>query len=168
MNSYLIDLNTLKSRGFINKNVENTVLNTVLERVQDTMLQPILGTSFFKRLVKGVKDNDLNADEIALLNDYILPFVVSSCDLKSVYPVLIEIRAKTVGKSGDQYITPLAQSDSVAYQDELRAYSDFYRLQLIGHLKDNRTKFPTYDQYECSRENIKPDCGGVKINIRFA
>lgn len=168
MNSYLIDLNTLKTRGFINKNVENSVLNTVLERVQDTMLKPILGTIFFKHLSKAIKDSTLTTDEEDLLDDYIVPFLIATSDLRSVYPVLIEIRAKTVGKSGDQYITPVSHSDSISLQDELRKDSEFYRLELIGHLKDNRSKFPTYDEYECSNENIRPDQGEVRTNIRFA
>lgn len=168
MNSYLIDLDTLKKRSFVNSNVENSVLNRVLEVVQDVMLLPILGTSFFNRLVTGVKDNNLTVDETDLLNDYIAPYLISAVELEAVYPVLIEIRAKTVGKSGDQYITPLSQSDSIAYQDKLRSYEQSYRSKLIGHLKDNQTTFPTYDEYECSRENVKPDCGEARTNIRFA
>jgi len=56
MTAFLIDLDKLKKIGYVNKNVENNILATVLRRVQDTMLEPIIGTSMYKRLLQGVKD----------------------------------------------------------------------------------------------------------------
>jgi hypothetical protein len=157
MNSFLIDNDTLKKRGFVNKNVEGSILTTTLERVQDTMLVPVIGTQFFKRLVTGVKNSNLTADETTLLNEYIAPFLIAAVDYRIGNHLTYELRSKTAGKSGDAYITPLDRSEIVALNDDLRKDVERYKEQLIGHLKDNRTKFPDYDEYECNHENLRPE-----------
>jgi hypothetical protein len=167
MNSFLIDNDTLKKRGFVNKNVESSILTTTLERVQDTMLVPVIGTPFFKRLVTGVKDDDLTTDEETLLNEYIAPFLIASVDYRIGNHLTYELRSKTAGKSGDAYITPLDRSEILALNDDLRKDVERYREQLIGYLKDNRTKFTDYDQYQCSFENVRPDTGEKFVPIVF-
>lgn len=165
MNSFLIDNHTLKKRGFVNRNVEETILTTTLERVQDTMLVPVIGTQFFKRLAFGVVNNDLNADEQVLLNGYIAPFLIACVDYRIGNHLTYELRSKTAGKSGDSYISPLDRSEIVALNDDLRKDVERYREQLIGYLKDNRLLFPDYDQYECKHENVRPDSGSKFVPI---
>ena len=82
--AYLIDIDALKKKGYVQGNVENSIIVTSLTRVQDTMLKPIIGTPFFKRLIEGVDADDLNADEETLLNDYIAPVLISGVDYKIV------------------------------------------------------------------------------------
>ena len=84
MGAFLTDIDSIKERGFVNKNVENNIITTTLRRVQDTMLLPILGTTFFKRLLQGVEDSDLTVNETTLLNDYILDFLVACVDYRIV------------------------------------------------------------------------------------
>ena len=165
MQSFLIDNNTLKKRGFVNRNVEETILTTTLERVQDTMLVPVIGTQFFKRLASGVFNDDLNSDEEALLNGYIAPFLIACVDYRIGNHLTYELRSKTAGKSGDSYISPLDRSEIVALNDDLRKDVERYREQLIGYLKDNRTLFTDYDQYECKHENVRPDSGSKFVPI---
>jgi hypothetical protein len=167
MNSFLIDNDTLKKRGFVNRNVESSILTTTLERVQDTMLVPVIGTPFFKHLCKAVKDGTLTTDEETLLNEYIAPFLIASVDYRIGNHLTYELRSKTAGKSGDSYITPLDRSEIVALNDDLRKDVERYREQLIGHLKDNRTKFDTYDTFVCSHENVKPESGEKFVSIVF-
>lgn len=167
MNLFLIDLDTLKKIGYVNKNVENTILTTSLRRVQDTMLEPIIGTSLFKRLLNGVKDNDLNANETILLQDYISQVLISAVDLRVCNHLTLEIRSKTVGKAQDEHITPATVEELSYLQDDLRKDFEVYRQRLIGYLKDNCDLFPEYKNYICSHENIKPDNGEPFTQMQF-
>lgn len=165
MNSFLIDIDTIKKRGYTQKNVEPYTIVTTLERVQDTMLVPVIGTPLYKRLVKGVKDNDLNSDETTLLNEYIAPFLIASVDYRIANHLTYELRSKTAGKASDQYITALDRNEIQALRDDLRQDSERYREQLIGYLKDNKDKYPEYCNFECSNENKKPDNGKKFVPI---
>jgi hypothetical protein len=167
MTAFLIDLDKLKKIGYVNKNVENNILATVLRRVQDTMLEPIIGTSMYKRLLQGVKDSDLNSNEVILMNDYIAPYLTSAVDVRSINALTYEIRSKTAGKARDEHIEPVTIPENILFSDDLRGDVEVYRQKLIGYLKDNCELYPEYKNFVCSFENIAPDKGKTKVNIRF-
>jgi hypothetical protein len=168
MGAFLTDIDSIKERGFVNKNVENNIITTTLRRVQDTMLLPILGTTFFKRLLQGVEDSDLTTDETTLLNDYILDYLVACVDYRIVKPLSYEIRSKVVGQAKDEHIQPATQSQINELEDSLFKDMEVYREKLVGYLKDNCTLFTEYNEYICSFENIAPDNGEARTRIRFA
>lgn len=167
MSAFLIDLNSLKKIGYVNRNVEDNILATVLTRAQDVMLEPVIGTSLFKRLLQGVKNNDLNSNERFLLNEYVSKFLVACVDMRSINALTYEIRSKTAGKARDEHIEPVTIPENVLFSDDLRQDIEVYRQRLIGYLKDNCELFPQYKNYICSFENIAPDKGKPKVNIRF-
>lgn len=167
MNAHLIDIDTIKEQGFVNGNVEVNIISTTLTRVQDTMLLPILGTSFFNRLVTGVDDNDLTTDEEALLDNYIAPFLIAAVDYRVVNPLTYEIRSKTAGTTRDEHMNPLTIPENNLLKDDLSKDMEVYRIRLIGYLKDNCELFTLYNEYLCSFENIPPDKGETRTRIRF-
>jgi len=156
MESSLISTEKLKKRGYIHQNVEDSILRTLIIRVQDSIVEPILGTTFFKRLIQGIIDDDLTADEIDLMNDYVIPVMVSGCDYRSVNVITYEIRNKAVGSTQDEHLKPVSESENVRLKDDLKADLDLYRNRLIGFLKDNCTLFTEYNNWICSFENIAP------------
>ncbi len=166
--SYLVDIKAIKKIAFTGGNVEDSMISSTLLRVQDVMLQPILGTSFFKRLQQGVIDEDLTQDEEDLLNNYIFNVLVSAVDLRILKPLSFKIKAKGAGTLRDEHMTPLTSVERSEFEDELRGDLEVYKNSLIGFLKDNVDLFPTYKDYVCSHENIRPtDTKSVNTNIRF-
>lgn len=167
MNAFLIDIETIKKIGFVNSNVENNIISTTLRRVQDTMLRPIVGSSLYTRLLAGVDADDLNANEQTLLNDYILPVLVAGVDLRIINHLTYEIRSKTVGTTRDDHMTPVTESENNRLSDDLRADFNTYRKTLVAYLCKNETLFPEYDDTSTTNENIQPDQGKTRTNIRF-
>lgn len=168
MNAYLINSYNLKIKGYIHENVDDSILSTLIIRVQDTMLMPIIGTRLFKRLLEGVNNDDLNADEVTLVDDYITPFIVSACDYRSVNALTYQIRNKTVGITTDEHIRGVDSNEREDFKDDLRKDWQHYRNQLIGYLKDNYTLYPEYENPNVSHEYKAPEkLGGNKSTIRF-
>lgn len=165
--AYLIDIDTLKKKGYVQGNVENSIIVTSLTRVQDTMLRPIIGTPFFKRLLEGVDADDLNADEEALLNEYIAPVLISGVDYKIVPHLKTQLRSKTVGSNRDEHITSATETEEDRLRSDLRKDFEIYRKSLIGFLQDNEDLFPEYKDYVCSNENTPPETGKTFTPIRF-
>lgn len=167
MNAYLITTANVKKIAYIQGNVEDSILSITIKRVQDNIIQPIIGTSLYKRLLAGITANDLNSDEQTLLNDYIAPCIASACDYKIIYPLATKTRNKTVGSNQDEIMSTASLEAQTQLRNEYRKDFEPYRLALIGYLKDNQTLFPEYYNWVCSFENIPPDKGRAKTNIRF-
>ena len=167
MTAFLIDIATIKKIGFVNKNVDDPIISTTLRRVQDTLILPILGTLFFKRLLQGITDDDLNANEIDLLNEYIAPCIIAGVDYRIVNALTYETRSKTVGTARDEHINPVTIQENLMRTDDLKRDYETYRESLIGFLQDNRTLFTEYNNFVCSNENIAPDSGKVRNRVRF-
>lgn len=167
MSAFLIDIDTLKKIGYVNKNVENNIIATTLRRVQDTMLLPILGTTFFNHLCSAVDNTTLTIDETSLLNEYITPFLCSAVDLRIINPLTYEIRSKTVGTTRDEHINGVTISENHLLSEDLRSDMDVYRLRLVGFLKDNCLLFPSYNEFLCDFESIAPDRGEQRLRVRF-
>ena len=167
MNAYLITTANVKKIAYIQGNVEDAILSITIKRVQDNIIQPIIGTSLYKRLLAGITANDLNEDEQTLLDDYIAPCIASACDYKIIYPLANKTRNKTVGSNNDEIMSTATLEAQTQLRNEYRKDFEPYRLALIGYLKDNETLFPEYYNWVCSFENIAPDKGRTKTNIRF-
>ena len=167
MTAFLIDIATIKKIGFVNKNVDDPIISTTLRRVQDTMILPILGTTFYKRLLAGITDDDLTADETNLLNNYIAPCIIAGVDYRIINALTYETRSKTVGTSRDEHINPVTIQENLMRTEDLKRDYETYRESLVGFLKDNKDLFTEYNNFVCSNENIAPDSGKVRNRVRF-
>jgi hypothetical protein len=167
MIAHLINIDTIKERGYTNYNVEDNIVATTIIRVQDTMLKPILGTSLFNRLIEGVNNSDLNANEETLLDDWITPWLIASVDYRIIKHLTYEIRSKTAGTTRDEHMNPLTESEMNSLSDDLFKDIDVYRLQLIGYLKENCDIYPEYNNPDCEIGDILPDSGAKRVRIRF-
>jgi hypothetical protein len=168
MDAYLIDTNSLKKIALINENVEDTIVRVIIQRVQRGVLRPILGTSLYKRLLQGVTNNDFNADESELMNDYIVPLLGVACDRKSINATTYDIRSKTTGKAGDEHITPVSESENLRLDNDIRQDLAVEISSIKGYLMDNQDNFPEYKSFICSFENIPPEqLKTGKINVNF-
>jgi len=167
MTAFLIDIATIKKIGFVNKNVDDPIISTTLRRVQDTMILPILGTPFYKRLLSGITEDDLTADETNLLNDYIAPCIIAGVDYRIINALTYETRSKTVGTSRDEHINPVTIQENLMRTEDLKRDYETYRESLVGFLQDNRALFAEYNNFVCSNENIAPDSGKVRNRVRF-
>ena len=75
MRAYMIDTDDLKEIALINKNVEDSIINVVIQRVQKGVVRPVLGTALYDRLLTGIDADDLNSDEIELMENYVIPLL---------------------------------------------------------------------------------------------
>lgn len=166
---FFIDPNGLKNHpSFIQKNIEDSVLSPTILRVQETMIRPILGQRLYARLVQGVNDNDLNADEQTLITDYLIDAIIAGCEMRVVVHTTKRIRNKGTGNIQDESFKPLADVDAKPLKDLLRSDFDVYREAIICYLKENYLLYPEYyaegEPGYCYCE-VKPDQGKPYKNI---
>lgn len=145
MRAVLINAYDLKQRGFIHSNVEDSILEPTIYRVQDTMIEPLLGCDLFRRLIQGIEDGDLTTDERTLIDDYVVDCIVAACDWRSVDQTTWEIRNKGTGVTRDEYLTPVNQSDAGRFQNRLIKDFEYYSARLKKYLCENSSLFPLFN-----------------------
>jgi len=143
----LIDLDTLKSISIIHDNVENSVLSVALERTQDMVLQPILGSSLYNRLMTGVADNDLTTDELTLIEDYIAKVLAIGVEIRVLDSLSKQIR--NVGYSAGNPEAKVEEINSIERGKDISNKDlTFYKKRLQLFLDENRLTYPLYDLYD--------------------
>jgi hypothetical protein len=177
-NAFLISAYNLKELSLIHGNVEDSILTPTIRIVQDTVIEPIIGTSLYTRLLEGIDADDLNADEILLMDSYIIPVLAMGCNLEAVLNTTYQLRNKATGITNDEWLKGASESEINRIQDNFRSKLEHYRQKLINYLKFNSGKYPEYNEYFSSpdaffdcltfgTEGIAPDRGQPKVNISF-
>ena len=172
--AHLISTTNLKSLSYITSNVDDLLLSTLITRVQDTVLESILGSSLFNRLLAGVDANDLNANETDLLDNYITPCLVSAVERRSIDMTTLELRQIGLSKVSSDGVSNANENEMNRVDNSLNKDYNFYRERLITFLKLNYTLYPEYTSYynylyPCDDlSQINPDRGSSDVNITFA
>ena len=93
--------------------------------------------------------------------------LVAGVDYRIINPLTYETRSKTVGTTRDEHMTAVTESENNRLSDQLFRDYNVYRKTLIAYLCKNSELFPEYDDYSDTNENISPDSGKTRTNIRF-
>ena len=151
-----ISVANLTENSLINGNVEGSILKVVIIRQQRLVVRPLLGTSLYKRLSTGITADDLNADEITLLNEYIAPLLYVCCDRAAINPTTYQIRNKSTSKGTDKDFDTVSESENLRLDNSIRPSITDEQNTLIGYMIDNCELYPEYNNAECSYENRPP------------
>jgi len=162
MKNFLFDINTIKDKALVHENVDETQLKVIIERVQDTYIQDVLGTALYNDLQTKVANATTNTDEDTLLNDFILPYLAVCVDSKAVYSLLYELRSQGFGVTTDQTFRSAQLNELQAMQDNLREDMKIYRELLVKYLCENASKFPDY-----TNDDLLNRGGSQQPNISF-
>ena len=167
MDPFFIDTYDLKTVGLINYNVEDSILRVIIQRVQRAVVRPIIGCNLYDRLTAGITANDLNADELVLMNKYIIPLMACACDRKAINATTYEIRSKTTGTARDEHMQPVTESENNKFDADLRQDITVAKNDLIQYLCKNASLYPDYDHCSCSCSPTR-STKGIGLNFRIA
>lgn len=155
---YFLSTHSLKEFSLIENNVEDEKLSVMLNRVQKTQLEVVLGTVLFKKLLEDIDNNALSGIYETLVNDYIIDFLIVCCELEYVVSGQNKFANMGVGSYQPENTNQnnLQQDNDV--RDQLKKHRNSYRDSLVGFLMDNKEVIPEYADYDCSKqEQIKAD-----------
>lgn len=159
---YLLDTDDLTQYGFIHANVEEDILLNSIWRVQETQIQPILGTPLFLKLKDEIKAWAIagvgSGDYYDLWKNYVIPVIIPLTEIKVSFHITSEIENKGVGTNRDEYMTTNSVAQNNNLRDEIRKDATHFRNQLIKHLcDDDGTLYPEYKDRTGNKEDIKPE-----------
>jgi hypothetical protein len=167
-NICFINVNTIKERSALHSNVDDKLILPEILTAQDMFLLPALGTALYNRLQSGIENNNLTADEVDLLDNFITnPLVYYTL---SELPVGLSYQFYNKGlvrKTSDNTDTPNMQ-DLIDVASRYRTRAEFYTQRLIKHLKQvssTTNKFQEYVNYGSGVDIIKPDHDAYQASI---
>jgi hypothetical protein len=167
-NICFINVNTIKERSALHTNVDDKLILPEILTSQDMYLLPALGTALYNRLQSGIENNNLNADEVDLLDNFITnPLVYYTL---SELPVGLSYQFYNKGlvrKNSENTETPQMQ-DLIDVASRYRTRAEFYTQRLIKHLKQvssTSDKFQEYVNYGTGVDIIKPERDAYQASI---
>lgn len=164
--NYLVSVENLKKKGLIHQNTDTKILGVAIQRVQDMIIQPALGSPLYRALLTRVQNDDWNANYRTLMNDYVVPALVACVDSKASKILTDKLTNKGLGALTDETFGALQQSEINQFRDELSSDAYFYVERLIGFLKDDCGTIYTEYTEAITRTNhdLKKDKTGYRTN----
>jgi hypothetical protein len=164
-NILFISVETIKDRSGLHNNVDEKLILPEIKTCQDMYILPALGTSLYERLQDGVNCGNLNCDEKALLDNYIVDCLINYVLSELPQGLSYQFYNKgLVRKSSDNTELPSMQ-DMIDIANRYKARAEFYKQRLIKYLKQNQTLYPEYLNYGAGFDAIKPENDGYTASI---
>jgi hypothetical protein len=155
---FIMSTDTLKELSLIENNVESGKLTVMMNRVQKTYIEPVLGTPLYKKILQDIEDESVTGIYETLIDDYLIDYFLVCAELE--YIVSGSNKLMNMGSAkynpNETSQNDLPQNNDV--RDNLKRHKVAYKNTLVGWLEDNKTLIPEYEAYDCAKsEQIKPD-----------
>ena len=153
---YFISETSLKENSYINDNVDDRLLMPTLIMVQDTYLQPILGTPLFEDFKTKIDaDPTLAAypNHLALARDYIKKVLINYVLMHSISALRYRIMNKGVMVKNGESSSAADSQDLKVLKDEFRMIAERYAENLTKYLSQNTDTFPLYLETTLTGDN---------------
>jgi hypothetical protein len=140
----LVSPKYIKDNYLVDNNVDDTLIVNAITDAQEINIQELIGTKYLKTLKTQVQTNTLTAQNITLLDDYLLPALIRY----SLYylPLYLNNRITAAGvvtKNTDRS-TAVDSKDLDDMREELKNMADFYAQRMLRYLIANRTQYADY------------------------
>jgi len=162
-----IDDNIIKQRSAMHDNIDAKLIYPSIKTVQDMYIHPLLGSALYERLQDGIVANNLTADEVALLDNFVTDTLI--------YYVLSELptglsyqfyNKGLVRKTSDNTDQPQMQ-DLLDISARYRKRAEFYAERMVKFLKQNAAqgKYNLYLNPGSGLDAIHPDNSAYSTTI---
>ena len=165
LNVLFISVDTIKERTGLHNNVDDKLIKPEIKTAQDMYIMPCLGSTLYNRIQAGITNNNLNANEVLLLDDYIVDTLVNY--VLSELPQGMSFQFYNKGllrKAGDNSDYPSMQ-DMIDVANRYRARAEYYKQRIIKYLRQNTTLYPEYLTWSGGIDVVRPELDGYTASI---
>ena len=142
------------SLSVLSGNLDPDKLIQWIHIAQDTHVQNALGTDLFVRLKTGVIDDDLTANEISLLDNYVKDMTIHWALVVAIGFLPYSVSNNGVFKLSEENSEVLDKEEIDSLVQKHRNLAEFYTKNFINYMCYNHTLFPEYDTN--TNEETKP------------
>ena len=156
-NILFITEETFKSRTGASNAIDGKQLFPMIKVAGDIYIQPVLGSTLYKRLQSGVTLDNLNVYEKTLIDDYMTDALIWYT--MSMLPMVMGYQLFSKGflqKTAEESNTP-SRSDLELLEQKYKSMAEFYNTRMISYLKENYTLYSEYLNYGMGLDVIFPE-----------
>lgn len=165
MNQLFISTETFKLRSGATSFVQDDQIRPLIKVAQDVFVMEALGSTLYKRLLTGIKDDSLNSNEKYLIDNYVCDCMVWATMSYLAIPMGFQLFSKGfLQKHADNSVVPI-KKDLDYVETYYKQIAENYKQRMIDYLKANYTKFQEYADPGCGWDVVNPVSGGYECPI---
>ena len=164
-NTLFISVQNIKDRTGLHNNVDEKLVNPEIKTSQDMYILPTLGSGLYNRLQAGIVANNLNADEVILLDNYLADCIIYFVMAELPIGLSYQFYNKGLLRKGGENTENPSMQDMIDVANRYRARAEFYKERMIKFLQENQIKYPEYLDFGSGLDAIQPDRSGYSSSI---
>jgi len=156
-NILFITEQTFKERTGASNNIDGKQLFPMIKVAGDIYIQPVLGSTLYKRLQTGIELDNLNTYETTLIDDYITDALIWYT--MSMLPMTMGYQLFSKGflqKTSEESQTP-SRADLELIEQKYKSMAEFYNTRMIRYLQQNYNLYSEYFNYGSDIDTIFPE-----------
>jgi hypothetical protein len=144
MNTFFISVTQVKERSYLDANVDERTIKLAILDAQEQIIQPVLGSSLYRRLVRGINDLTMPTEYQELLINNIWPALIHATLYKVATNLLFRYTNSSVVADSNENSTAISLTDlnSLRKEQELSMKHHLDMLKLF--LDTNSGTYPEY------------------------
>jgi len=139
-NIYLVSVEDVKNRCVIDENISDKIIKNIIQDVQDTIIENILGTSLFEKMLS----NNLTTNYKTLGKKYLQPIIIKEVELRLLDELAIKISNNGVTQNNGTNYSNAELKAVINKKKSVQEVSDNYKLKLQRFLNANTSIYPEY------------------------
>jgi hypothetical protein len=166
---FLLTVEDIKNDTCMHTNVDERLVAPQILYAQDMKIEPLLGTSFYQRLVEGKKSGNLTADETVFVDNYLrkclVYYTLAELPLNLSVQFYNAGALRTSGSNG----APSDLKDLYAVSNHFENKAKNYGDRMVNYLKEAASplKFPEYYSPSSGLDKLNPSDSAFKAGIIF-
>lgn len=144
--TYLINYEWIIEYTPIGEFVDVKLIRPFMNIAEEVDIRSLIGKAQYDRLVLGVTNDDLSANETALL-DLIRPALAYSALYRSIPWIANQVRGAGIVKTLNSNIENSSEKEVNGLEERAKSIYDYYAQRIINYLCDNSNLFPLVDNY---------------------
>lgn len=146
----------IKATTIIDENVDEKLIRTVIEEVQNIHLHPIIGTGIFDELKSQKIAGTLTALNTTLINTYIQPALKYWVLYEGIDVFVYKFMNKSVVKQTSENTQVVDTDELIRMQNKFRDKAEWYSERITKYLQQNQSSYPLYYNPGTGIDTIHP------------
>ena len=148
MKVYLIPASQIKEYSVVDENVDDKFINVAIIDSQEQLLEPIIGSVLYDKLIHDTANALLGTDYQYLLVEKIWPYLMQATQYKLALNLIYRLTNSSVVKDSNEISTAISIQELNVIRQERENSMRYHEDKLIKYLRNNQTKFPEYTQVD--------------------
>lgn len=141
---YIIPNRVIKESTYVDDNVEDKHIKIATLDAQEQILEPVLGTALYEKIIDGVLNKTLNETYQRLTVDFIWPVLLQASVYKLSYNMLFRLTNSAIVKDSNENSSGVSISEVNILIKERQLSMNYHISKLTKHLQAYSSTYPEY------------------------